>query len=328
MVIDQQITDRYAVYNADCMNVLPDVKDASIGMMIYSPPFPELYQYSNDPRDMSNCTTYAEGIDHYRFVVEQSHRVLMPGRIACVHCMDLRKGGVYQRDFPGDIVRVHEEAGLNFFCRITIWKDPWLIARRTRMRSLMHKSIVNDSAACRVAGPDYVLVFKKSGGNPEPIKHPHGLNTYAGEIEMPADLVQRFGNFKGDQKKNLLSHWIWRRYASPVWTDIRSGRLLPYEKAKENEEEKHVCPLQLDVIERCLILWSNDGDILLTPFLGVGSEAYMALLLGRRVMGVELKTSYFKQALKNIEIAIDGGYEPKQLMLAPEEPEEVSELTV
>lgn len=303
-VINQEIKEEYAVYNADCMEVLPTLADESVGCSIYSPPFPELYQYSNDPRDMSNCTAYAEGIEHFKFIVDQIHRLTRPGRLTCVHCMDLKKGSYFQRDFPGDIVRSHEEAGFHFVCRITIWKDPWLIARRTRMRSLMHKTIVNDSSMSRVAGPDYVLVFKKGGQNAAPIKHPHGLKTYAGETEMPEDLVQRFANFKGDQRKNLLSHWIWRAYASPVWHDIRTGRLMPYVEARETEDEKHVCPLQLDVIERCLTLWSNPGDVVLTPFMGVGSEVFMAVAMGRKGVGIELKESYYRQAMKNVKLAL------------------------
>lgn len=305
-IITQQITDRYAAYNADCMEVLPGLEAESVDFSVYSPPFPELYQYSNDPRDMSNCATYGEGIAQYQFVVNEIARVTKPGRVTAVHCMDLKRGSVFQRDFPGDIVRAHEAAGFNFFCRITIWKDPWLIARRTRMRSLMHKSIVNDSAGCRVAGADYVLVFRKSGENKEPIAHPDGLKKYAGEEPIPGDLLAGFSNYTGDQRKNLLSHWIWRRYASPVWMDIRSGRLMPYKEARETDEEKHVCPLQLDVIERCLTLWSNPGDVVLTPFLGVGSEAYASLINGRRAIGVELKETYYRQALRNIELAAQG----------------------
>lgn len=322
MVIDQLIAERYALYNADCMNVLPGVASESVGFSVYSPPFPELYQYSNDPRDMSNCAKYAEGIEQYRYVVNEIARLTMPGRITCVHCMDLKRGSLYQRDFPGDIVREHEAAGMHFFCRITIWKDPWLIARRTRMRSLMHKSIVNDSSMCRIAGPDYVLVFRKGGENREPITHPYGLKVYAGGTPVPDDLMSRFRSYKGDQRKNLLSHWIWRAYASPVWTDIRSGRLLPYQEARETDEEKHVCPLQLDVIERCLTLWSNPGDVVLTPFMGVGSEVYMAVKMGRRGIGVELKESYYRQAVKNVESALAANDESEQVELF-DEPETV-----
>lgn len=298
-IIAQDITEKRALYNADCMEVLPSLKSESIDFSVYSPPFPELYQYSNDPRDMSNCTTYAEGMKQYQFIVNEVHRLTAAGRLSAVHCMDLKQGGVYQRDFPGDIVRLHVEAGFNFFCRVTIWKDPWLIARRTRMRSLMHKSIVNDSTMCRVAGPDYVIVFKKSGKNERPVKHPRGLTSYAGGTPIPETLIAGYGKYEGDQRKNLLSHWIWRRYASPVWTDIRTGRLMEYKEAKETDEEKHVCPLQLDVIERMLTLYTNENDVVLTPFMGVGSEVYGSLVTGRRAIGIELKPSYYRQAVAN-----------------------------
>jgi DNA modification methylase len=318
-VIEQEIKDTHAIYNADCMEVLPRLKSESIDFSIYSPPFPELYQYSNDPRDMSNCTTYEEGIVQYDFIVNEISRLTKPGRLTAVHCMDLKKGN-FQRDFPGDIVRTHEAHGFNFFCRITIRKDPWLIARRTRMRSLMHKMIVEDSARCRIAGPDYVLVFTKSGENKAPVGHPYGLSTYAGETPIPDNLVAEFKNYKGDQRKNYLSHWIWRHYADPIWSDIRTGRLLPYREAREDEEEKHVCPLQLDVIERCLTLWSNPDEIILTPFMGVGSEVYMALKMGRKGIGIELKPSYYRQAVKNIS-CVDDLEEQATLELTTDEPE-------
>lgn len=300
-IADKHITERYAIYNADCMAVLPSIESASIGVSVYSPPFPELYQYSNDPRDMSNCAKYEEGVEQLSYIVKEVHRVTKPGRLTCVHCMDLKRGSYFQRDFPGDIIQVHETAGFNFVCRVTIWKDPWLIARRTRMKSLRHKNICDDSASVRIGPADYVLVFKKGWENPEPIRHPEGLKTYAGEREPPEDLVKRFAKYKGDQRKNLLSHWIWRAYASPVWMDIRSGRLMPYDNCKESEEEKHVCPLQLDVIERLLTLYSNPEDIVLTPFAGVGSEVYMAVQMGRKAIGIELKPSYYRQAVKNVE---------------------------
>ncbi len=288
------------------MEVLPELKSESVGFTLYSPPFPETFVYSNDPRDMANCATYSEGIDHYRFIVKEIHRLTKPGRLTAVHSMDLKKGSFFQRDFPGDIVRVHEEAGFHFFCRVTIWKDPWLIARRTRMKSLRHKNLVEDSSTVRTAGPDYVLVFKKGGKNTEKIEHKYGLKTYAGETPIPEDLLERFLNYKGDQRKNLLSHWIWRRYASPVWMDIRGGRMLPFADSKETEEEKHVCPLQLDVVERCLTLWSNEGDVVVTPFAGIGSEIYGAVQFGRRGIGTELKPSYYRQMKKNLEAAASG----------------------
>jgi len=305
-VIEQKITDNFAAYNADCMEVLPTLKSESVGFSIYSPPFPELYQYSSDPRDMSNCANYNEGMEQYQFVVNEIARLLKPGRLTAVHCMDLKNGTMYQRDFPGDIIRAHEKAGLNFFCRITVWKEPLSVARRTRMRGLTHKMITADSSVCRVVGGDYILIFRKTGDNPEPITHEFGFKTYAGTDQPPPALVHRFRDFKGHQKENLLSHYIWRRYASCVWMDIRTGRLLPHRNARETDEEKHVCPLQLDVIERCLSLWTNPGDIVLTPFLGVGSEAYMALRMGRKAIGVELKPTYYHQALQNLASAMEG----------------------
>jgi DNA modification methylase len=314
MIIDQEIKDRYALYHADCMEVMPTLPRGSIDISIYSPPFPELYQYSNDPRDMTNCTSYDESIEQYRYVVREISRLTKPGRLSCVHCTDLKQG-IYQRDFPGDVIRVHKEAGMHFFRRITIWKDPWHFARRTRMVTLMHKTIVNDSSMCSGAPPDFVLVFKKAGKSEEPIPHPEGLKRYAGATPIPPELVRDFANFKGDQRLNLMSHWIWRRYADPVWTDIRRKRLLPYLNAKENPEEKHVCPLQLDVIERCLTLWSNPNDVMLTPFLGIGSEAYCAIVHGRRAIGVELKASYFRQAVQNVGTAVEGNFENEQYVI-------------
>jgi DNA modification methylase len=305
-VIDQCLTDAYAIYHADCMEVLPELETGSVDLSVYSPPFPELYQYSDDPRDMTNCTSYDESIEQYQYIVREVARLTKPGRLSCVHCTDLRRGPLYQRDFPGDVIRVHEEAGLNFFCRVTIWKDPWEFARRTRMLTLMHKTVsVVDSAMSRTAPADYLLVFKKAGQNPAPIKHEKGFRCYAGETPLPADLVRDYGSYKGDPRGNLLSHWIWRQYASPVWMDIRRGRLLPYQQARENEEERHVCPLQLDVIDRCLTLWSNPGEAVLTPFMGIGSEVYGAIVNGRRAVGVELKASYYRQAKRNIAAAVE-----------------------
>lgn len=298
-VIDQLITDRYAIYNADCMEVLPSIPKASVGLAVYSPPFPELYQYSDDPRDMTNCTSYGESVDQYRFIVTELSRILMSGRLACVHCTDLKRGQLYQRDFPGDVIRVHEEVGMHFFCRVTIWKDPWHFARRTRMQTLMHKTVVEDSAKSRIAPADYMLVFKKAGDNPQPIIHDKGFREYAGERGMPAEIAKFEGTV--DQRRNVFSHWIYRQYASPVWMDIRRKRLMPYQAAKDDPEEKHVCPLQLDAIDRCLALWSNADDTVLTPFMGVGSEVYEAVRLGRKAIGIELKESYYRQARANLK---------------------------
>ncbi len=300
-VIDQTITDRFALWNSDCMEVLPKLPAESIDLAVYSPPFPELYQYSDDPRDITNCVNYDEAIEHYGYCVEQVARLLKPGRISAVHTTDLKQGQIYQKDFPGDVVRTHEKHGMRFFCRITIWREAWEFARRTRMTTLMHKTIVQDSARSRIAPADYILVFLKAGENKVPITHETGFSRYAGGKLIPARL-RDYLSYKGDQKCNSLSHWIYRQYASPVWMDIRRGRLLPFNESKENPEERHVCPLQLDTIERCLVLWSNPSETVLTPFAGIGSELWMSVRSGRKAIGAELKSSYYRQALANMEM--------------------------
>ncbi len=300
-VIDQTITDRFALWNSDCMEVLPKLPAESIDMAVYSPPFPELYQYSDDPRDITNCVDYDEAIKHLEYVVEQTARVLKPGRVTAVHTTDLKRGSILQRDFPGHVIKLHEEHGFGFFCRITIWRDAWDFARRTRMKTLMHQTLVADSARTRIAPADYILVFLKSGDNKVPITHETGFKFYAGSKLIPAKL-RDYINFRGEQRENSLSHWIFRQYANPIWMDIRRGRLLPFNESKENPEERHVCPLQLDTIERCLVLWSNPGETILTPFAGIGSELWMSVRLGRKAIGAELKASYYRQALQNMEM--------------------------
>lgn len=306
----QQLTDFYAAYHADCMEVMPELPSESVGLSIYSPPFPELYQYSDDPRDMCNCVSYDEAMKQYDFVVSEVSRLTKPGRLSCVHATDLKRGIMYQHDFPGDIIRTHERHDMRYFCRVTIWKDAWEFARRTRMKTLMHKSIVNDSANSRLAPGDYLLVFKKVGKNAEPITHELGLRDYAGERTIDPEMLKEFENYKGDQRKNAMSQWIYRQYASPVWMDIRRERLLGGTKqgvskiakaAIEDDEERHVCPLQLDVIDRCLDLWSNPGDVVLTPFMGIGSEVYESVRKGRKGVGIELKATYYRQAIKALE---------------------------
>ncbi len=297
-VFTQKITDDWAVYNGDCCEVVPDLPDKSVHVSIYSPPFSDLYNYSSNERDMSNSLTYKQFFEHYKFIVEQIQRVTLPGRITCVHCMDL-KDGPGLRDFPGDIVRLHEDCGFIYHSRHVIWKEPLRVAIRTRSQGLMHKQIVKDSSLCRVALPDYVLTFRNQGTNEVPIAHPLGLSKYVGERKIPSDLVQRFQGHK-NPKTNKMSHWIWQQYASAFWDDIRIGRVLEYKPAKDKDDEKHVCPLQLDVIERCLVLWSNSGETMLTPFMGVGSEVYGAVSSGRKAIGVELKKNYYRQALRNL----------------------------
>jgi DNA modification methylase len=304
MAVDrQEITENYALYNGDCVEVLPSLPAASIGLSVYSPPFCGLYNYSSDDRDMSNNSTYDGFLDHYGFLVSEIARVTKPGRITAVHCMDIpqpgQRDGYY--DFPAKVVELHEKNGFYFFGRIYIWKEPLRVAIRTRLKHLTHKQLVKDSAECTVAAGDQLLIFRKRGENKEPIAHPLGFSRYIGGIPIPEELLA----FKGEveQQKNKLSHWIWRRYASCVWDDIRIDRVLPYKAAKEPEDEKHVHPLQLDVIERTVAMWSNPMDTVLTPFMGVGSEAWGAIVNGRRAVGVELKGSYFSQAVKNLKNA-------------------------
>lgn len=298
VTVKQETNDRYAIYLGDCCEVLPQLPTASVGLSVYSPPFADLYNYSSSDRDLSNNTTYGGFLEHYEFVIREVQRLTLPGRLTVVHCMDL-KAGSGLRDFPGDIIRLHQKHGFIYHCRHVIWKEPLKVAIRTRSLGLMHKQIVKDSSLCRVALPDYILVFRKQGTNPLPIRHPLGLSVYAGARQPPAKLVRKYTGHT-NPKTNKLSHWIWQQYASAFWDDIRNDHVLRYKEAKDNEDEKHVCPLQLDVIERCIELWSTEGDVVLTPFMGVGSEVYGAVKNGRKGLGVELKPSYFRQAQRNL----------------------------
>jgi DNA modification methylase len=306
-VTEQVITDRYAIYNGDCMEVMGGLPDASIHLSVYSPPFAGLYQYSSSERDLSNCVSYDQFFEHYEYVVREIARLTIPGRMTAVHCMDVPTGNTgcdSLMDFPGDIIRLHRKLGFAYVARYHVWKEPLTVRNRTLTKALAHKSIVDDSSRCTVASADYLLVFRRDGKNPIPIEHPNGLLEYAGSREMPTD-IRRYKGWTGDQIENRYSHWIWRQYASAFWDDVRLDNVLPYREARDEDDEKHVHPLQLDVIERCLQLWSNPGDTVLTPFLGVGSEAYQAVKSGRRAIGAELKPSYFRQAVKNLESLAD-----------------------
>ena len=306
-IAEQKITDKYAVYNGDCLEVLPTLPADSIHLSVYSPPFCGLYQYSSTPRDMSNCRSYDEFFDHYGFLVEQLARVTMPGRCSAVHCMDVptpgKSGanvGSGLKDFPGDIIRLHEAHGWQYAARYSIWKEPLGVRNRTMAKGLAHKQIVDDSSLCDVASADYLLLFRKKGTNPVPVTHPTGLHSYAGSREIPHEL-QKYKGWTGKQTGNRYSHWIWRQYASAFWDDVRIDRVLPYQESRDKDDERHVHPLQLDVIERTVVLRSNPGETVLTPFMGVGSEVYGAVLNGRRGLGIELKKSYYNQAVKNLD---------------------------
>lgn len=302
LVLDQEITDRWAIYNADCMEVMRDLPDGKIHLSVYSPPFGGLFCYSSSPRDLSNCLNYDQFFEHYAFVVREIARLTVPGRMTAVHCMDVPSGNSgrdYLTDFPGDIIRLHAREGFHFIARYAVWKEPLAVRNRTMAKNLAHRSLVEDSSRCSVASADYLLVFRRHGENPVPITHPTGLMTYAGERQIP-DEVLKYRGWSGNQIENRYSHWIWRQYASAFWDDVRIGRVLPFVSARDEDDERHVHPLQLDVIDRVLALWSNPGETVLTPFMGVGSEVYSAVALGRRGVGIELKPSYFKQAQRNL----------------------------
>lgn len=307
-VLDQHVTDQWAVYLGDCMEVMPSLPDGSIHLSVYSPPFAGLYQYSSSERDLSNSRDYDEFFDHYGHVIAEIARVTMPGRITAVHCMDVPQSntgrGDALTDFPGDIIRLHARHGFSYVARYHVWKEPLAARNRTMMKALAHKTIVEDSSRCAVASADYLLAFRRRGDNPVPIAHPNGLTEYAGERPIPEDLLG-FRGWQGNQIENRFSHWIWRQYASAFWDDVRLDRVLPFRPARDEEDEKHVHPLQLDVIERCLVLWSNPGERVLTPFMGVGSEVYAAVRNDRYAIGVELKPSYYRQALKNLAALAD-----------------------
>lgn len=305
-VNDQTITENYAIYNSDCIEVMKTLPDESVHLSVYSPPFCGLYQYSSDDRDLSNCDSYDEFFKHYSFVVEEIARLTLPGRCTAVHCMDMPRsnsGTDCYTDFPGDIIRLHEKHGFNYIARHSIWKEPLEVRLRTMQKNLAHKTFVEDSIDCGVAGADYLLLFRKKGENPIPVVHPVGLTEYIGSKKMPGDIIS-FKGYKGKQTENRFSHWIWRQYASSIWDDIRAENVLPYRESRDSEDEKHVHPLQLDVIERCVIMRSNKGEVVLTPFLGVGSEAFAAVKHGRKAIGIELKPSYYRQAVKNMGLAM------------------------
>lgn len=317
-VADQHITDRYAIYNGDCIEVMNTLPNERVHLSIYSPPFGGLYHYSSNDRDLSNCRDYEQFFEHYAFVVQELARLTHPGRMTAVHCMDVPSGNSgtdYLIDFPGDIIRLHEKHGWRYIARYAIWKEPLAVRNRTMAKNLAHKTIVDDSSRCSVASADWLLVFRRKGKNKIPIAHPHGLTDYAGERKVPHELLPYRG-WKGNQIENRWSHWIWRQYASAFWDDIRIGRVLPFKAARDSDDEKHVHPLQLDVIDRCIALWSNPGETVLTPFMGVGSEVYGALCAGRRGIGMELKPSYYRQALKNVEAAREGKPIEEQQALA------------
>lgn len=322
-VKNQIVTENYAIYNSDCMLVLPELETESIDLSIYSPPFAGLYNYSSSENDFSNCESKEQFLIQYEYLVKEISRLTKPGRITAVHCTDVFDNACRLWDFPNEIIRIHEKYDFQYRNRITIWKEPLKVRMRTMVQSLMHKFIVEDSTKCFTAMPDYVLIFTKKGENQIPVTHPNGLKRYFGATPILPNIVQAWNNANqsnlneeqlwdylnkkyknhSDPKSNKLSHYIWQRYASSVWDDIRIDNVLPFRDSKEEDDEKHVHPLQLDVIDRIVELYSNENEIVLTPFMGVGSEVYSPVSLGRKAIGIELKDSYFKQSILNLKEA-------------------------
>lgn len=328
-VKDQLITDEFSIYNADNMYVMPSLPNESIDLAVYSPPFSTksggaLYNYSSSPNDLSNCETGEQFLKQYDFMVEQLARVTKPGRINAVHCTDVFDNTCRLWDFPHEVIKIHEKHGFEYRNRITIWKEPLKVRMRTMVQSLMHKFIVEDSTKCFTAMPDYVLIFTKKGENKVPVTHKYGINHYAGSTPILPNILQAFNNangtdFNSDQlwehlnnvnendQITKLNHYIWQRYASSVWDDIRIDEVLQFKSTTtktgklNDDDEKHVHPLQLDVIDRIVELYSNPNEVVLTPFMGVGSEVYSPVSMGRKAIGIELKDSYYKQAIMNLK---------------------------
>lgn len=320
---DQIHTDTYSIYESDCMYILPELESKSIDLSVYSPPFCGLYNYSSDHRDFSNCDDRQQFLEQYEYLVKEMARVTKPGRINAVHCTDVFDNTSRLWDFPHEVIRIHEKYGFEYRNRITIWKEPLKVRMRTMVQSLMHKFVVEDMTKCFTAMPDYVLIFTRKGENEVPVTHPEGLKRYFGATPILPNILNAWNNanksnFNEDElweylnkkyqdhedpKSNKLSHYIWQRYASSVWDDVRIDNVLPFRDSREEDDEKHVHPLQLDVIDRIVDMYSNKDEVVLTPFMGVGSEVYSPVSLGRKAIGIELKSSYFKQAKINLGLA-------------------------
>lgn len=327
MTKDQVITDNYAIYNSDCMEIVSELPENSMDLIIYSPPFAGLYNYSSSERDFSNCDSKEQFLEMYEFLIAELARVTKKGRINAVHVTDIHTNTGRLWDLPGEVIKIHEKYGMEYHNRITVWKEPLKVRMRTMVQSLMHKFIVEDATRCFTAMPDYVLIFKKKGDAEIPVTHPNGLNDfeYFGENPFLDAHKETYGNygqfrkkwlkFEGDQRENKLSHLTWQRYASSVWDDVRIDNVLPFRDSKEEDDEKHVHALQLDVIDRIVYLYTNPGETVLTPFMGVGSEVYSPVSMGRKAIGIELKDSYFKQATINLKYAESRFSKPEEKTL-------------
>lgn len=308
-VVDQKHTNEYSLYHGDCIEAMSGMPETIIDFSIYSPPFNSMYTYSSSDRDLGNNRNYEEFFQHYEFVVKEIFRITKTGRLTAVHCMDIpRNSDAGLVDFPGDIIRLHEKIGFKYWDRKNIWKEPLRVAIRTRQRALMHMQLANDTSKCRGALADYLLIFKKKGENKIPIEKRYGLTKYAGDLKLMNDverkeylaLEEKYINYT-DDKTNRLSQFIWRRYASSAWIDIRANICLSYKPARDKDDDRHVCPLQLDIITRAVELYTNTGENVFDPFMGIGSSPYSAVVIERKGIGIELKESYFRQAVKNMK---------------------------
>jgi hypothetical protein len=304
-VINQAVAEEYALYNGDCVQVMAGIPDNSIHFTVSSWPFVSLYSYTDALEDFSNIRTRAEFFEGIEFMLKELARIMMPGRLVATHCMNIpmtieHDGVIGIYDFRGDIIRAFERHGFIYHSEVCIWKDPLIAATRTHALGLAHKQIVKDSSLCRTGIPDYLVVMRKMGQNPEPVTHaPAGFERWIGPKEREPKQEH-----KADPGKNKYSHEVWQRYASPVWFDIDPSDTLQRTSAREDEDSRHICPLQLTVIRRAMELWSNPGDTVFDPFSGIASSGYVALEEGRRFVGSELKESYWRKGVANLETAL------------------------
>ena len=308
-VIDQVVKENYSLYHADTVDVAKGLPDDCVHFSIFSPPFESLYTYSNSDRDMGNSSSSNEFWQHYKFLIEQQYRVMMPGRLVAIHCMNLptsktNHGFIGIRDFRGEIIRSYQDAGFYYHSEVCIWKDPVVAMQRTKALGLLHKTIIKDSAMSRQGIADYLVIMRKPGDNHEPVAG--ALQYFVGE-DVPVNFDRkeyddgRRAYVMGNDNATPID--IWQRYASPIWTDISQTNTLQFRTARGDDDERHICPLQLDVIERSIQLWSNPGDVVWSPFMGIASEGYVAIQTGRKFIGAELKESYFNLAKRNMELA-------------------------
>jgi len=297
----QCISDNFAIYNSDCIEGMRALPDEVIDIVLTSPPYQNLYVYSNVVNDVGNSSTDEEFYHHFEHVIKEIYRILKPGRIAAIDCMNVpamkeRDGYIGLKDFRGDIIRAFQKVGFIYHSEHCMWKDPLIEATRTKSLGLMHKQLCKDSTRCRAGLPQYIVGMMKPGENKNPVKHEEGLDSFYGENEP---------------KKGVMSHERWRRYASPVWMDVSFTDTLNAAAARDGNDERHICAMSLDAVARCIELWSNPGDIVLDPFVGIGSSVYQALLMGRRGIGFELKDSYYQQAVLNCKRAESNAKTPQ-----------------